>query len=103
LVELLDTPDVGARELLGGQGPGCHLGLELGNRRLEKRKVVLVLVVGLSCKRREQQRKYENRYWRTRCHRFLLLRGRSPAHRRSWAALADHPCLACEAPSESQA
>src|ERR1700730_12162022 len=28
----------------------------------------------------------------------LLLRGRSPAHRRSWVSLAGHPCNACVAP-----
>ena len=36
LVELLDTLDVGTGELLGGQGSGGHLGLELGHGRFDQ-------------------------------------------------------------------
>jgi hypothetical protein len=33
--------------------------------------------------------------------RFLLLRGPSPAHRRSGVCLTPHPCVACDAPSSA--
>src|SRR5712692_5351554 len=32
---------------------------------------------------------------------FFLLRGPSPAHRRSGVRLAAHPCVACDAPSSA--